>query len=230
MAITDLDQIRFSIGVDLAHNHLDPATYPSDHPLAPQDPSMHWGWQGGYRFIALEGEAGPDEQSLNFNYQIHTVGDNNYFTTIIDIEGSLEGDVMTIALEADYLEMFRDIDASGGLLSHASTGASKKIAQNARDFVFTPLLTSGTVEPGVDGTFSISPNPAQNWATVRFDFPAYDELSLIIHDITGRVVHEQPLIDYNGQDALQIDWMPGVYFARVLSASRVLGYEKLIVH
>ncbi|MBK7304311.1 MAG: hypothetical protein IPI90_13940 [Saprospiraceae bacterium] len=29
-----------------------------DSPLAFQDPSMHWGWTSGYRFIALEGMIG----------------------------------------------------------------------------------------------------------------------------------------------------------------------------
>src|SRR5687768_116870 len=37
-AITNLEKIQFSVGVDSSHNHLDPATYPNDHPLALQNP------------------------------------------------------------------------------------------------------------------------------------------------------------------------------------------------
>ena len=35
--ITNVESITFSVGVDQAHNHLDPASYPASHPLAPQN-------------------------------------------------------------------------------------------------------------------------------------------------------------------------------------------------
>ena len=53
--IISLDSISFGIGVDTAYNHLDPAYYFPGHPLAPQSPSMHWGWTAGYRFVVYEG-------------------------------------------------------------------------------------------------------------------------------------------------------------------------------
>jgi hypothetical protein len=56
-AITNVEAIHFFIGVDSLHNHGDPASYDPSHPLAPRNPSMHWGWASGYRFLALEEEA-----------------------------------------------------------------------------------------------------------------------------------------------------------------------------
>jgi uncharacterized repeat protein (TIGR04052 family) len=47
-AITGL---RFRIGVPEARNHLDSATAPSPLNLS----SMYWGWQGGYKFLRVEG-------------------------------------------------------------------------------------------------------------------------------------------------------------------------------
>ena len=41
--LTEVEQIRFSIGVTPELNHLDPSTYELIHPLAHQNPSMHWG-------------------------------------------------------------------------------------------------------------------------------------------------------------------------------------------
>ena len=69
--ITSLEGIEYSLGVDAGHNHLDPASYPSSHPLAPKNPSMHWGWTAGYRFIALEGFAGATSGAVTNNFQIH---------------------------------------------------------------------------------------------------------------------------------------------------------------
>src|SRR5210317_2115149 len=56
--ITNVEGISFYVGVDHAHNHMDPTIWPAGHPLAPQNPSMHWGWTAGYRFACLEGKTG----------------------------------------------------------------------------------------------------------------------------------------------------------------------------
>jgi cytochrome c peroxidase len=47
--------IRFHIGLDEKQNHSDPAKYSADHPLNPNLNGLHWDWQGGYIFLALEG-------------------------------------------------------------------------------------------------------------------------------------------------------------------------------
>ncbi len=44
------------VGIDSVTNHADPSTYAASHPLAPQVPSLHWGWSSGYIFVALEGD------------------------------------------------------------------------------------------------------------------------------------------------------------------------------
>ncbi|TWX57029.1 MbnP family copper-binding protein [Colwellia hornerae] len=54
--ITD---IRFTLGVPFALNHLNPLTQPS--PL--NEASMFWGWQGGHKFIRAE-LASPDDDWL----------------------------------------------------------------------------------------------------------------------------------------------------------------------
>src|SRR5205814_9014806 len=47
--------IRFYIGPDAAANKSDPAKFPAEHPLNPNLNGLHWSWQGGYIFMALEG-------------------------------------------------------------------------------------------------------------------------------------------------------------------------------
>jgi hypothetical protein len=56
MNVTNVEGIKFSIGVDSPANNEDPALKLG--PLAFQTPSMHWGWGAGYRFVALEGKVG----------------------------------------------------------------------------------------------------------------------------------------------------------------------------
>ena len=47
--------MRFHIGPDEKDNHADIAQFPAGHPLNPNLNGLHWSWQGGYIFLALEG-------------------------------------------------------------------------------------------------------------------------------------------------------------------------------
>ena len=47
--------LRFHVGPDAATNAADMAKFPADHPLNPNLNGLHWSWQGGYIFLALEG-------------------------------------------------------------------------------------------------------------------------------------------------------------------------------
>ena len=51
----DYRAFRFHLGPDEKDNHADIAQFPADHPLNPNLNGLHWSWQGGYIFLALEG-------------------------------------------------------------------------------------------------------------------------------------------------------------------------------
>ncbi len=50
--------LRFDLGLDAAADKSDPAKRAAGHPLHPLVNGLHWGWQGGYIFMALEGHYG----------------------------------------------------------------------------------------------------------------------------------------------------------------------------
>lgn len=47
--------IEFTVGLDSARNFGDPSQWRVGHPLNPTVNNLHWGWQGGYVFMAIEG-------------------------------------------------------------------------------------------------------------------------------------------------------------------------------
>jgi cytochrome c peroxidase len=47
--------LRFHVGLEESVNHANPAQFTADHPLNPNLNGLHWNWQGGYIFLALEG-------------------------------------------------------------------------------------------------------------------------------------------------------------------------------
>ena len=47
--------MRFLVGLNTNLNHADIAQFPASHPLNPNLNGLHWSWQGGFIFLALEG-------------------------------------------------------------------------------------------------------------------------------------------------------------------------------
>mgnify|MGYP000966308009 CR=1 FL=1 len=63
--------IRFQVGLPKAVDASDPNLRSADHPLHPDVCGLHWGWQGGYVFSALEGHfSGGRGQVSGFSYHL----------------------------------------------------------------------------------------------------------------------------------------------------------------
>lgn len=65
--------LQFYIGVAPDANHADPAQWPAGHALNPLVNGLHWNWQGGYVFLALEGRyRQPDGRLGGWVYHLAT--------------------------------------------------------------------------------------------------------------------------------------------------------------
>jgi hypothetical protein len=49
------DTLQFRIGPDAETDAADPGTFPARHALNPTVNGLHWGWTGGFVYLALEG-------------------------------------------------------------------------------------------------------------------------------------------------------------------------------
>ena len=68
--------LRFHVGPDAKANNADISTLAADHPLNPNLNSLHWSWQGGYIFLAVEGHFRSSNSELN-GYAYHLARDPN---------------------------------------------------------------------------------------------------------------------------------------------------------
>jgi hypothetical protein len=196
--------------------------------LAPQNPSMHWGWAAGYRFIALEGMAG-GPGNLNNVFEIHALNDGNYKTLTLPTAAELTGSTLTIHLTADYKALLTGVNVGGGIISHGSGGASATVMNNLKNLVFTSQ-TSRVVDPAFAGTFRISPNqgPAGNMR-VTTDLPAGPSYRIACTDMTGRQVMEQTLPSGIASVGLDHSLRAGLYLVQLWQNDRVVAVEKVVV-
>ncbi len=80
----DFCSVRFLVGLNTNYNHADVAKFPANHPLNPNLNGLHWSWQGGFIFLALEGlwrnAAGELDGEVSFYYATHFAEANKTLT------------------------------------------------------------------------------------------------------------------------------------------------------
>lgn len=221
--ITKVEGIEFGLGVDKAHNHLDPTTYAATHPLAMQTPTMHWGWTSGYRFITFEGYAGATEATATTNFQLHTLDDANYKTVKITTNAANTNGELFINLNADYAQMLKGITATTGVISHGATGAAATQMKNLAASVFTASTSVG-VEDVLTLDVAVYPNPAQGQITIKAAQNA-DNQEVVITNIAGQVV----LTAAKNSETMQlpISLSAGNYMISIVENGKTIGREKL---
>ena len=222
--VNNIEGIQFSVGVDSPNNNADPSLWPATHPLSPKSPSMHWGWESGYRFAAMEGVAGIGMIST---YEIHSLGNVNYFATSINKTATERNGKWIIAIDADYTKAIKDINVTQNLVSHGETDEAKKLLINFRDLVFKP----GTILTGINETKSafdlgISPNPSNGTFVLSLSKQtSYNKI--VVTDITGKVYFEE---QFNAKSTHNFNIInKGIYFVKVYHNDTFIGAQKLVV-
>ena len=221
--VTSIESVKFHIGVYEPINNGDPSLFDASHPLAPKSPSMHWGWAAGYRFIAYEGFGGVD---FSQNFQLHGLGNSNYFEVESDVWVETDGGTMVMSLNGDYAAGLNDIDLTAGTISHGETGDARKVLQNWRDVVFG-LYTVGIDEDVPQLNWSVYPNPSNGDIVVNFENTTEINQVNIINPL-GEIV-KTTLVNDNKQMELRIP-DSGIYFVSVLNAKgETIATERLII-
>lgn len=123
--------IRFDVGVPEKQDHADPAQWPADHPLNPGVCGLHWGWQGGYVFMALEGHwQRPNGGVSGFSYHLARTPNITRIEVPVDFQG---GGPVTIRLGFDVAHVLDGIDfEKDGTSTHSRDGDSLALMLKGR--------------------------------------------------------------------------------------------------
>ncbi len=206
--ISRIDSIEFHIGVDYMANHSDPALQAPGHPLALQNPSMHWGWSAGYRFITYEGSAGSTSTTATSDVQLHSVSDALYRRVVVAVTSTSTGIGVDMVLNAEYGNLLNNIDASVGMILHGNDVETVTMTNNMATSVFssaTPLSVESDLSNA--GVLSISPNPSSDVVTIA---SSSQGAHVTVFDAVGRAVTAAQLL--SGQSTISVANLPvGTY-------------------
>lgn len=224
LSFTDLEGVKFSVGVDQATNHLNPASYSSSHPLAPKNPSMHWGWTSGYRFVAMEGNAGSSMSTL---FEIHALGDANYFEVSIPLTNLLiENGVLTVNIDADYAQGIKDIDVSTGIISHGDNNEALSLLQNFQTNVFKQTVVDTTIS-GISvlnaiEKINVYPNPSAGVV----HFSNTDIVKIEVYNILGKLIATHDFDQAANQFKIE---EKGLFILKLHSSNQDISSAKVLV-
>jgi len=192
--------LRFRIGVDEATNKSDPHRYAPDHALNPQVNGLHWGWQGGYIFMALEGRFPQGGKEDGFSYHIANAPQLMTVELAVDFHG---GKPLTLALEFDVQRVLECVGFSkDGTSTHSREGDElaarlKTAIEHAfrvrglsYDVYQTPTF-AGTPAPLPRGTHALTPAMTQRFPKVQL--PADNPLTQEGVELGRQLFHDTRL-------------------------------------
>ncbi|WP_395748567.1 MbnP family protein [Prosthecobacter sp.] len=178
--------LRFRIGVDEATNKANPNQHAPDDALNPQVNGLHWGWQGGYIFMALEGRWMNGGKEDGFSYHIANAPQLMTVEVAVEFRG---GRPLTVGLEMDLERVLAGMDfVKDGSSTHSREGdeAAAKVKRNierafrvrsvSHDVYQLPAYTSAPA-PLPSGSHALTPPMTQRFPQVKLpaDNPLTEE-------------------------------------------------------
>ncbi len=224
--VTNVEGIKFYIGVESPTNNGDPSLWTVPNALAPQSPAMHWGWSAGYRFVALEGKSGP---TLNTTFEMHGLGNTNYFETTVMAPGVNVSNDITLNINADYNQALKAINVNAGAIDHGVDATDLTVLRNFRDFVFTPTPAFlANTNFNKNQLVAIYPNPSNGKINISISDSIEKLTNVIVIDVTGKIIENLSLINKTDLE-VNIN-TKGFYIVKFYNENNNVSNHKLLIN
>ena len=131
-----------------------------------------------------------------------------------------------VSIDAEYTNLLKGIDVTGGLILHGNLGEIGTLADNLVENVFSASSTTSTEDSELVNSFEIFPNPVTNGVfTINMDV-ATSNNNIVIFDALGRSIYRR-----KQTNSTQIDiTTQGMYYVSIADRSgKVLATRKVVV-
>lgn len=224
--IQSINKLNISYGVSSFDNiGVDPNTFPSDHPLAPQNQTMHWGWAAGYRFWLVDGFSDPDGDGVfNKSFQYHVLGNEAFRKLEFDVNTKSKNGVLDLNIDFDIQKLLSTIDMKEYGIYHEFYNNSPEVRAFINNIIPSGAITAQKTTFVELNTNSIivSPNPADDYLFIGTEY-LNNEYNII--SINGNVLKNGRLVD----NKIQIsDLITGTYFLRIYDEKGILNTAKFV--
>lgn len=221
------------LGVPQTVNHNDPAAWPSNHPLAPQNPSMHWGWSAGYRFMAIEGKIDNNGDGVpETDFEFHNLDDALYQSVELSGTEQAENGTLHLHLILDYAQLFKNMAMTGNLIQHGSSSLNIQMMTNAATAGFLTLAAASAADEVSANSQRVtaSPNPFATSTTIQYELPATAPLNLVVSNTLGQVVRTIAGLPAGGSLSFEKGELPGgIYQYAFFENGKLLARKQFVI-
>lgn len=218
--VTNVETVKFGVGVPIELSHTDISLYPENHPLTFQEPSMQWGWSSGYIHMIVGGLADGDQNDIPEAYfEIHSLGDGNYHEIEVPVNAITESDnSKSINLDCNLDTWLGITDLATIGVQHGENGVNFNVMKNV---TLRPVFTA-------DLTASLNENESKEGEVIFYqnengNYLKWEKvlaLNLIqVIDINGKIISEKTLSNPS------FEWnignlKNGTYFVRLFDKNK----------
>ncbi len=231
--VEDAHGLTLHLGVPEAINHLDPASYPAGHPLALQNPTMHWGWSSGYRFMAIEGKVDNNNDGIpETTFEFHNLGDALYKTVALTGVTEAADGVLHVHFTLDYLQLFKNMVMTFNLIQHGSSAMNVSMMNNAATQGFITMASASGTQEIIANSLNVqaAPNPANAETMLQYDLPATGDLNFVLSNSLGQTVRTLTGLPAAGTARLETAMLPaGCYQYAFYGNGILLARKQLII-
>lgn len=133
--VSDINNIKFFIGVDPVTNaqtEMDFTSRPASDPLSIKDPSMHWSWSTGYKFLRVDGKVDTDGDGVVETPIAYHLGSDSMLKNFdIPTGKTLKSGENNLVFAFDLASFFNGVDLKTEIDTH--TGNNLPLAEKLRD-------------------------------------------------------------------------------------------------
>ena len=111
--LADYTSLNFFVGVEPEANsqaESDFTTRSSTDPLGVQDPSMHWNWNSGYKFIRIDGQTDTDGDGVMDTPLAFHIGTDGLLSSMEFEMPALQEGSNTLEFQLNLNRLYEDID------------------------------------------------------------------------------------------------------------------------
>lgn len=187
--VTTVEGLSFDFGVDNASNHLGTSSWPAEHPLAAQSPSMDWGWPSGYFFFVIDGMIDDTgDGTPNKVFELRGIGDAllrdvNDFTAM-----SITGSSIEFAIDANIADWIMNIDLVAASIDHSGGPNNVQVSDNTNDetvFTISSLLDVESIETEESKIYA---NYETVYApTIFYNLATQSDVDIKVYNLNGQV-------------------------------------------
>lgn len=229
--LSEVTELIFGLGVEESMNHLDPASYPSNHPLAHQTPNMHWGWSAGYKFVVLEGNADDNgDGTPNAVFQFHCLDDDNYQENVsVETSATTSNDTLYLKINVDHRGWFQNVNVPSAGILHGSHPETDQVMLNGKSSPVFTAFEPLTVEESASLDYTFVDYRKPYAPSIRYVFEGVRSVDIQITDINGKIIESKSGLNPQGEFSVWSEPATGIYLYSFSSNGKVLATERFTV-